>query len=388
MLKKAVFFLSGIQLLQAGFFTTPGGAQALSPSPASQVVKRSWNPEELETLKNKIGQMIFIYLPDYRPTPRERWLLSRGYVGGVVLFAWNIRDRDQAGKLIRELQQASKIPLFIALDQEGGAVNRLTKSKGFSSVPSGESLGRSGDSQEAYRAGWTAGGDLKEIGANMDFAPVLDLDHGQNDAVITGAHRSLGKDPRKVGELAEKFMEGLRARGILATAKHFPSQSWAALDTHEGAAMSDVALSTLESEDLVPYRALIVKGLDAIMLSHVTYRRVDPDFPASLSPAVVQRLLREELGFQGLVVSDAFNMKAVSENFSPAARTIQSVKAGVDLLLVDDGFQTQVMDALVEEITEGHLPEEWVDKAYRRILSVKAKYHILPAGRQASSGDK
>lgn len=335
------------------------------------------SPMQQYRLCRKIGQMIMVSISGMRLTGHKRKWLKEGWIGGVILFSRNIQSREQITRYVGELQSASSTPLFIALDQEGGAVRRLREGQGFQTLPSQKALGSTGNSRLAYRFGLLSGRQLREIGANLNLAPVVDLDHGF-DEVISKNHRSLGSDPHVVSRMAQEIIQGMKREGILATAKHFPTQSLGLENPHHAVSVSDAQLSDLIGSDLVPYEDLIHKhGVDAIMLSHVLYPRIDPLYPASLSKEWVQGILRNRMGYQGLVFSDDMRMSAIKQQYPLERSVVQAVNAGVDILLVTDNMERRVMLALLGAVKEGKIKPSSIDQAYDRIMATKKKYKIL-----------
>jgi len=373
----ALFHYRKAHSLNPKDFPLPGFAKSLGEPPKA-LASASLAPRELASLRRKIGQMIMVSMPGTALTGQKKALLRAGWIGGVILFQQNVESKEQVADYIERLQENSPVPLFVAVDQEGGAVRRFTEEKGFQRLPSLAALGRSKDPSLAYRFGLLSGAQLREVGANLNLAPVVDLDHGVEGSIITRYQRSLGADPETVTALAAQIIRGMRDQGVLATAKHFPTQSVTDQNTHERSAVTDRTRVDLETLDLLPYRKLIGAGmLDAVMLSHVVYKELDPYFPASLSPEVVRVLLRGRLGFKGLVLCDDLRMDAVKGRFSLENSVVQAVNAGVDVLLITDNLERRVMDALVEAVASGRVTLSTLDSAYTRIMAAKSKYGIL-----------
>jgi len=338
----------------------------------------------LRQLQRKIGQMIMVSVPGTRLTGQKKALLNAGWIGGVILFNQNIESKNQLKGYIAQLQRNAPTPLFVALDQEGGAVRRLKESQGFQRLPSLAALGATKNPDLAYRFGLLSGRQLREVGANLNLAPVVDLDHGGEGSIISKYRRSLGSDPQLVANLARQIVRGMRDEDIIATAKHFPSETVSAANPHQQMAVADVPLGELESRDMEPYKALIADhSLDAIMLSHVIYKNVDPYFPASLSSEMIQTLLRRQLGYQGLVISDDLRMDAIKHYYPLNVSVVQAVNAGVDVLLVTDNLERRVMDDLVAAVESGKIPVKTIDEAYGRIMATKEKYGIIRKKRPA-----
>jgi beta-N-acetylhexosaminidase len=332
----------------------------------------------LRLLHKKIGQMIMVSVPGVALSGQKKTFLNAGWIGGVILFGQNVKSRAQITQYITDIQRNSPTPLFIAVDQEGGAVRRFREAQGFQCLPSQAALGQTQNADLAYRFGLLSGMQLKEVGANLNLAPVVDIDRGIPDSIITRYRRSLGSDPQMVSDLAFQIIRGMKAQNILATAKHFPTQSVQTANPHDNMAITNIPLLELEQKDLVPYRKLIEQNLlDAIMLSHVIYKNIDPDHPASLSHEMIQTLLRKKMGFQGLVISDDLRMDAIKQRYPLDVSVVQAVNAGVDILLVTDNMEKRVMDALVKAVQTGQVSMKTINESYQRIMAMKKKYGIL-----------
>ncbi len=338
---------------------------------------KSLNPTERARLRRMLGQRLLVCVLGRELTGEKKNMIRAGHVGGVVLFGRNIADKKQLRAYIGRIQASSPVPLFIAVDQEGGAVRRLREEHGFGGLPSQAALGATNNPDLAYKFGRLAGRQLREVGANMNLAPVVDVDRRLPLSIITRYHRSLGSDPEKVAALAARIVAGMRQEGVLATAKHFPSQSRVTLDTHREVAVCDTSLRELRVNDLVPYHRLIQEGLDAVMVSHVVYTQLDPYFPASLSQETVGKLLRGDMGFKGLVVCDDLRMGAIKKQFPLEISVVQAVNAGADLLMVTDSVEGRVLDILVEAAADGRIPRKTVEEGYQRITAMKQKYGLL-----------
>jgi beta-N-acetylhexosaminidase len=355
-------------------------AQLRRQGPATTVLALSHR--QLHTLRRKIGQMIMVSVPGTKLSGQKKMMLNAGWIGGVILFSQNVQSKAQVAGYVRQLQANAPTPLFVAVDQEGGAVRRFREPQGFKTLPSLQALGRTKDPDLAYRFGRLSGKQLKDVGANLNLAPVVDIDYGLSDSIISKYHRSLGSDPGLVSSLAQEIVKGMKSENIIATAKHFPTQSIASANPHDAVAVTEIPLRELEAKDLVPYRLLIKENLlDSIMLSHVIYTNVDPYFPASLSPDMIQGLLRGRLGYKGLVISDDLKMDAIKRRFPLDISVVQAVNAGVDILLVTDNYERRVMDSLVKAVLSGKVRRKSIDDSYHRIMATKAKYGILALNR-------
>src|SRR5690606_667232 len=256
-------------------------------------------------------------------------------VGGVILFARNIRDPVQVANLTRSLQQlaqssGARIPLFIATDQEGGIVARLRSPAAV--MPGAMALGAASSPELAYEAGRSTARQLLAVGINMNFAPVVDVNNNPANPVI--GVRSFGEDPELVAELGAAFIRGQQEEGVISTAKHFPGHGDTDTDSHIALPRADHPRVRLDQVELVPFRAAIAAGVDAIMTAHVTFPSIDPTpgLPATLSHRVLTGLLREELGHEGLIVTDAMEMQAITANFGIAEAAVRAVEAVGDMV--------------------------------------------------------
>ena len=278
----------------------------------------------------------------------ERSWLQAPAVGGVILFTRNFRDLDQLGELVAEIHAARNPPLLVAVDHEGGRVQRFRGP--FTELPPMRALGRlhdrnPGEALAASRAfGWLMAAELRALGIDLSFAPVVDLDLGMAEVI---GDRALHFDAAVVGALSAEFSSGANAAGMAMTAKHFPTHAGARADSHTALAVDDRDLDQL-TDDLNPYRHLIAAGLESVMVGHVIFPAVDP-LPASLSPFWMREQLRERLGFDGAVLSDDMSMAGAEVGGNCGQRIIQSLEAGCDMVLLCNapGEVPGAIDALV-----------------------------------------
>ncbi|MBE0478875.1 cache domain-containing protein [Candidatus Aerophobetes bacterium] len=341
-------------------------------------------------LLEKIGQMFIV---GFRGTEISEdsyivKVLNEVQPGGVILFDYdvpsksfprNIVNPDQTRKLISDLQEYSSHPLFIAVDVEGGRVNRLKERYGFSSFPGAEELGKNDNLDETKQTAKQIGKNLAWLGFNVNFAPVVDVNVNPDNPVIGSLGRSFSFDPEKVFLHASAFIEGLHSCNIISTLKHFPGHGSSFHDSHLG--MVDVTKSYQEKE-LVPYKKLIAGGFsDMVMTAHIVDRYIDPDFPATLSPLFISELLRGEIGFKGVVVSDDMHMGAIVQNYGFAEAIVRAVNAGVDLLIISNNGESyeeeaiyEAQRAIVEAVEDGVISPTRIDESYERIRELKARF--------------
>jgi beta-N-acetylhexosaminidase len=283
-------------------------------------------------------------------------LLRSLHPGGVVILPRNIVSATQLADLvagIQEVARAEGMPrLLVAVDQEGGAVQRLSREIGFTDLPSALAVGRTGDVALARALAAATGRELAGVGVNLDFAPVVDLAIDPNNTVI--GTRSYGADPELVGEFAAAVIEGLASAGVLACAKHFPGHGATAVDSHVALPHLDADTALLRNRDLVPFRAAIVAGVAAVMTAHVV-SPFDPTVPTTLSRSTLRGVLREELGFDGLILTDALEMKALAEGRLPQWQAAaEALRAGADVLVFEGDVE------LIERSVA------WVDRLVER----------------------
>ncbi len=343
-----------------------------------------------DSLSIKIGQMLMIGFRgiSVESSPDIAADITRRRIGGVVLFDYdvparspsrNITSPEQLSSLTLELQKLSKIPLFIAIDQEGGKVNRLKQSRGFPATVSAEYLGRLNNPDSTTAAALQTARTLKAMHITMNLAPVADLNANPDNPVIGKLGRSFSSNPAKVTSNLELTVSAYHNEGIIATLKHFPGHGSSTTDTHRD--FTDITASWSEQE-LEPYRLLIGSGYnDAIMTAHVFNGKLDPLYPATLSKTTLTDLLRSKLGFKGIIVSDDMQMKAIAEHYGLETAIRLAIEAGVDILLFgnntsyDPAIALTATDIINSLIQQKIITPERIDQSYRRILTLKNRYH-------------
>ena len=330
------------------------------------------------SLKDKIGQMILVGFGGTTVPDSLAYDLQNRNLGGVILYRANIQNPNQLKNLTSQLNQLSKTPLFIATDQEGGEVARLTQYDGFSSTYSEYTLGtifNSIDStsvQASKMAQW-----LSSSGISIDFAPVVDVDVNPYSPAIGALNRSFSKYPMTVFNHSAAFIDEMHKKNIITTLKHFPGHGSAATDSHYG--FTDITNTWADSE-LIPYKQLIASNYsDMIMAGHLFNAHLDSLYPASLSNKIITGLLRNQLGFKGVVITDDMLMGAISTQYTFGKAIVLAVNAGDDILLFNPGANNEVIvDSVINiisnGITAGTISESLIDSAYNRIMNLKQKY--------------
>ena len=326
------------------------------------------------TIEEKVGQLLMM---DFRKNAddTDMTVLSEDaaqqiadyHLGGVILFAENLDTMEQSQMLVNQMQAAADMELFIGIDEEGGMVSRLDKSQiPHISIPNAAQM--QGDTAQAKQAGADIGTVLSKIGVNVDFAPVADVYTNPENTVI--GERAYGTDANAVADMATAFMQGLEAQGVKAVAKHFPGHGDTATDSHDGIAISNHDLTRLQEVEFVPFSRLVQEGIDFVMVGHITMPQVTEDgLPASLSPQAIA-LLRENIGFDGIVITDAMNMGAIVSYYPDGQAAVQAIQAGVDIVLMPADLEAAYL-ALLDAVGKGEISQTRLDESVRRILEVK-----------------
>ncbi|QOR67044.1 beta-N-acetylhexosaminidase [Cytobacillus suaedae] len=336
------------------------------------------------SLEEKVGQLL---MPDFREwddlpvTSLNDEIASEiqnKHIGGVILFAENFKNKSQTTHLITSMQEQAEIPLMISVDQEGGLVTRIPF---MPSMPGNMSLGATNDPALAKEVGIGIGSELKSLGIHVNFGPVLDVNNNPNNPVI--GVRAFGDDPKAVIELGHAYMEGLHEAGVLAVGKHFPGHGDVSLDSHFVLPESNKTIDDLQNLELIPFQSLIESGIQGIMTAHIAFHHIEPEtvkskkdglpieLPATLSPKIITDILRNDLSFQGLIFTDAMDMKAVANHFGTAEASIRAIEAGVDIVLMPENLQ-HAFDGIIEAVKAGRIKEERIDESVKRILQVKS----------------
>lgn len=329
------------------------------------------------TLEEKIGQMIIVGFGGPKVDDHVESMIRNRQVGGLILFGRNIEDKDQLAALIADLQainQDNRLPLFIAVDEEGGRISRLPP--GTPQFPSNKALGEQNDPDYSFKVGQETGAELAALGFNMNFAPVLDIFSNPQNEVI--GDRSFGNNPEVVSRLGLAVMKGLQSKNIIPVVKHFPGHGDTHVDSHFGLPVVEHDRARLESFEFIPFKEAISSGVEAIMVAHIMYPQLDPGKPATMSEKILTAVLRHDLGFEGLIITDDLEMGAITENFVLEEAALAAVQAGADLLLVchSSAYQEQVLSRLKTAVQNGELTVDRVDESVARIMGLKQKYII------------
>lgn len=295
--------------------------------------------------------------------------LSEYHVGGVILFAENLDTTEQTQQLTADLQKASDLGLFIGIDEEGGIVSRLGKSNIYH-----DEFPPAAEMEDVFWAGTSIGSTLSQLGINVDFAPVADVNTNPDNPVI--GTRAFSSDPQAAAGKVAEFISAMQELDVSACAKHFPGHGDTAMDSHLGETYVEHDMERLRTVEFVPFEQAITTGVDFIMAGHIkTPNATTDDLPASLSPEMLG-ILRGELGFDGIIITDAMNMGAIVEEYGVGESAVMAVQAGVDIVLMPADL-SQAAEALTEAIKDKTISEERVNEALWHILSLKYDKGLL-----------
>ncbi len=330
------------------------------------------------TLDQKLGQMVIVEFYGSTLNADLVQMIQGNRIGGVLIENknGNAQTRDQLVTLNKAMQGQAHIPLFISTDFEGGVVNELRQITG--ERPSEAAIGATGNPQVAYNAGHEAATTLTSLGLNVNFMPIVDVLINPNNPGLP--MRTFGSDPTLVTNMGRAYLKGLTDGGVIGCLKHFPGLGSASLDPHFSLPYMNRSLATLNAVDLVPYRTMINEGIvPMVMVTHILNPQLDPNLPTSLSPNVVTKLLRDQLNFNGVIISDTLWMGGISNTYSLPQAAVLAVKAGTDLLLGPRGLaDTQNMIfGLHQAVMDGQISIDQINASVERILELKLHYKIL-----------
>ena len=324
------------------------------------------------SLRQMVGQMFVVSVGGTEPDYDVEKMIRERNIGGVLLFGYNMESYAQTRRLVSSLQQLSvrtepAVPLFVAVDQEGGDV---AHAPWVSPQPAAAEIGARGNPREARVVAETMGRQLRRVGVNTNLAPVVDTGFG---AAI--GSRSFGEAPDLVARMGAASVEGFERAGVVSAAKHFPNHGPATADSHEGLPVVRHDMAKIRAHDLPPFRAAVEAGVPMVMVGHLAYPAIDPERPASLSPTAIG-VLREDLGFDGVVVTDDLAMDGATGGGTPARAAVRAVRAGADLLIVSSPppQQAAAYDAVVAAVESGEVPRARIRASVERVMEVKEKY--------------
>lgn len=324
---------------------------------------------------DKIGQLFFIGIRGKILTQDEAEFIVKNNIGGVILFARNVESPQQVHELCSQIQSLrhktrDKLPLFIGVDQEGGRVARL-KNPPFTKWPSLAEVGKLDSTSVAFKFAFCMGSELRAVGINVDFAPCVDvLTNASNTAI---GDRSLSSDPEQVAKLASALVRGYIKSGIIPCAKHFPGHGNTSVDSHDDLPTENADLERLRDVELVPFKKVFRARLDMVMTAHLKFPKIDPEFPVTLSEIFLKKILRDELRYRQIVISDDLDMGALSKNYSVEQIAVRAIQAGCDILLFCNKFEHPqlALNALEKALKDHKISAQQIDESYNRIVNIK-----------------
>ncbi|MCK1997268.1 beta-N-acetylhexosaminidase [Psychrobacillus psychrodurans] len=328
------------------------------------------------SLEEKVGQMIFAGIKGTDITNETKKIISTHQVGGIILFKDNLKNANQSVSLLNAIKQENtnnKVPLFLGVDEEGGRISRLPE---LTKLPTNEELGKRNDISLSYNIGKLLGKELSAFGFNLDFAPVLDINSNPDNPII--GDRSFGKDAELVSELGLQMMKGIQSEQVISVIKHFPGHGDTAVDSHKELPIIQKSLEELQALELIPFKHAVEQGADVVMVGHILLPKIDSTYPASISERIITDVLREQLGYEGIIITDDMTMKAILNNLEIGESAVSAVKAGNDIVLVAHNYANvkKTVDAILKAIEDGEITEQRIDESVKRILSIKKKYNL------------
>lgn len=328
------------------------------------------------TIEEKIGQLLIVGIEGENFTDKELYQLHANKVGGFIFFSRNIREEEQFLSLLNQLklENNNNIPLFLAIDEEGGAVSRLSTLYG--DLPEPQLLGDINDGEISYEYGTILGMRLNELGLNLNFAPVLDINSNPSNPVI--GNRAFGTTASIVGDNGIEIMKGIQSQKVIPAVKHFPGHGDTSVDSHLNLPIVNKTKEELMELELKPFIKAIDNDVDMVMIAHILYSELDSETPSTMSSNIMGSLLREELGYKNIIISDDMTMGAIIENYSIEDASIEFLKNGGDILLICHGNEnpTLVIEAIKESLENGDVSLDDFDEKVYRILSLKEKYNL------------
>ena len=301
--------------------------------------------------------------------------LAKWPVGGLVYFKQNIQSEEQLKEMLANTVSYSSFPIFLGVDEEGGSVARVADALGLENVGPMADIGSAGDVQAAYAANQTIGTYLSSYGFNVDFAPIADVLTNPDNTVI--GDRAFSDDPQTAADMVAGAVEGLQSAGVSACLKHFPGHGDTAGDSHTGAAETDRTKEEMAAAEFLPFQSGIGAGADMVMVGHISAPNLTggEKVPASLSEEIITGILRSELGYDGIIITDAMNMAAVTDYYEADVAAIMALKAGADMILMPEDFQ-QAYEGVLQAVQDGTVSQERVDDSLKRIYRVKLRDRV------------
>jgi len=329
------------------------------------------------SLEEKIGQMLLVGIDGTVLDDQAKRMIAEDKVGGIILYKNNIQDLKGMVSLVNSMKESNNgnpAPLFMSIDQEGGKVSRMPKE--YASFPSNGTVGTRNDADAAEMMGKLLAREVISAGFNMNFAPVLDINSNPDNPVI--GDRSFGNSAELVSTLGIAEMKGIESEDVIPVVKHFPGHGDTSVDSHLELPIVNKTAEELAKLEWLPFQAAIKEGTDAVMVAHILFPKLDPDKPASLSSKIIGELLRGEMKYQGIVITDDLTMGAIMKNYDLATAAVDTINAGSDILLIAHGYDNEkrAIESLLDHVKKGKIQETRIDESVYRILALKAKYNL------------
>lgn len=329
------------------------------------------------SLDEKIGQMIFSGVNGKEMTTETKNIIQKYHVGGIILFGNNIESNTQTVNFLNDIKSANArnpYPLFLGVDEEGGSVTRVPAE--MESLPTNHEIGKLNEPEISFKVGTILGEQMKNLGFNLNFAPVLDVNSNPDNPVI--GDRSFGDNPNIVTKLGIETMKGMQNEKIISVIKHFPGHGDTNEDSHVELPKLNKNYKNLSETELVPFKKAISEGADMNMIAHILLPKIDPTYPASMSKEVITSILRNDYDFDGVVITDDLTMDAITDHYHIADAAVQAVKSGGDLLLLahNPSLIGDVFDKLKTAVENGEIDEARIDESINRIAHLKTKYQL------------
>ncbi|MEK4111182.1 beta-N-acetylhexosaminidase [Paenibacillus sp. DS2363] len=338
------------------------------------------------TLEEKIGQMILAGVQGTTLDDQAKQMITDQKVGGIIFYANNVSTLEGTAKFvqsIKEANQSNPVPIFMSVDQEGGKVSRMPET--VESIPSSRKVGETKDSALAETMGELLARQVQLADFNVDFAPVLDVNSNPKNPVI--GDRSFGSSAELVSHMGIAEMKGLRNEGIIPVVKHFPGHGDTSVDSHLDLPVVNKTEKQLAELEWIPFQAAVKEQVEAVMVAHILFPKLDPDHPASLSDVIIGEHLRGKFNYDGVVITDDLSMGAIAKNYKLDQAALATVKAGSDILLVAHSYESAktIFDTLISAVKSGKITESRIDESVYRILALKQQYKL--SDDQKASGD-
>lgn len=329
---------------------------------------------KLDQIRRRVGQMFMIGFNGKIVDDTLKKLIQDYYVGGIVLFERNIESPEQIADLTNHIQSLSKTPLFIAVDQEGGRVIRLKEP--FTQFGTPTLFAKVNSPKLTFEAYYAMALELRAVGINFNFAPVVDVNTNPENPVI--GDRAFGQDPETVSRIASGAIRGLQRGGVIACAKHFPGHGDTKADSHLELPIINHPLVRLKHIEWVPFDRVIRGGVETVMTAHILNPNLDPDFPATLSKKTIS-FLRNDLRFQKIIITDDLEMKAIAERYPIEEATLKAIEADIDIMMICHTFDKQVkaIETALRQVLELKIPVRRIELSSERITKVRNRY-MLP----------